>query len=400
MADGGRVLDGIKVLDVGTWIAAPASTTVMSDFGADVIKVERPRYGDGYRHLYMMPQNPESQFNYAYTVDNRNKRSIELDLQHPRGRDLMLELVKQSDVYVTNQPVDVQKRLQLTYDDVKAANDQIIFASLTGYGETGPEAERRAFDVHAWWRRSGMMHLIRTPGEPPKSPIAGMGDHATAMSVFGVVMMALYKRERTGVGSKVTSSLMANGLWSNAINVQAALMGGSPAVSRGEYSQGELFQSRDDRWFEVMISLEENAFESLMKAISRPDLLADERYQTRESRYEHGHEIVAEILKTFRETSFHELRTGFIDNGVPFEPVYAAEDVPFDVQAHENGVLMESDPAKIGTDKVLSSPIFMDGEEKVEPQAFPELGEHTIDILKELGLDESTIEELRAEGVI
>lgn len=396
----GRSLDGIKVLDVGTWIAAPASTTVMSDFGADVIKVERPRYGDGYRNLYMMPQNPQSMHNYAYTIDNRNKRSIELDLQHPKGREVLLELVKQSDVYVTNQPPDVQKRLGLTYDDVCAANDRIIFASLTGYGETGPEADRRAFDIHAWWRRSGMMHLIRTPGEPPKSPIAGMGDHATAMSVFGVVMMALYKRERTGKGSKVTSSLMANGLWSNAINVQAALMGGSPATARGAHSQGELFQTRDDRWFEAMISLEDNYFESLMKAIGRLDLLEDERFQAREGRYEHGHDIVREILQTFRESIFDDLRTGFIDNGIPFEPIYAAEDVPYDIQAHENGVLMKSDPEETGTDKVLSSPIFMEGEEKVEPRAYPDLGEHTNEILKELGFDDGAIEELRFQGVV
>ncbi|PYO33835.1 MAG: carnitine dehydratase, partial [Candidatus Rokuibacteriota bacterium] len=194
---GGHVLAGITVLDVGSWIAGPAAATVMSDFGAEVIKVEPPG-GDPYRDFYHVTGAPTSDINYPWLLDARNKKSVVLDLAIPAARDALLVLVARADVFLTNQPPARIERLRLGYEELSAVNPRLVYASLTGYGDEGEEANKLGFDINAWWARSGLMDVVRAPGAPPAGSVPGMGDHLSAMTLFGAVMLALYQRERIG----------------------------------------------------------------------------------------------------------------------------------------------------------------------------------------------------------
>jgi crotonobetainyl-CoA:carnitine CoA-transferase CaiB-like acyl-CoA transferase len=195
---------------------------VLSDFGADVIKIEPPQHGDPYRQLPQLPGNPKCSQNYAWMLDSRNKRSLALDLAKSAGQAVLHRLVGQADVFITNYPREVRRRLKLDHETLAPLNPQLIYASFTGYGEAGKEADKPAFDVTAWWARSGLMDLVRTEtAAAPSRSVSGMGDHPSAMSLLAAILIGLYQRERTGEGTLVGSSLLANGIWANGYFAQA-----------------------------------------------------------------------------------------------------------------------------------------------------------------------------------
>jgi crotonobetainyl-CoA:carnitine CoA-transferase CaiB-like acyl-CoA transferase len=200
-----RIFDGIKVIDCASFIAGPAAATVMSDFGAEVVKIEPPGMGDPYRRRAVpVPGRPA--INPGFVLDSRNKKSIALDLRAEAGREVLHRLVREADVFITNYPPPVRQRLRITYDDLAPLNERLIYASFTGYGESGPEANKPGFDATAWWARTGLMHLVRAGEEAtPARSLPGMGDHPSAMGTYGAIVTALYQRERTGKGNYVSS---------------------------------------------------------------------------------------------------------------------------------------------------------------------------------------------------
>jgi crotonobetainyl-CoA:carnitine CoA-transferase CaiB-like acyl-CoA transferase len=185
------LFSGLKVLDIASFIAGPAATTVLADFGAQVIKVERPGTGDPYRQDYLRPPNPAWKDNYAWQATNRNKRSLVVDLKNPHATEVLVRLVRWADVLVTNFPPRVRQRLGLRYEDVSPLNPRLIYADITGYGELGPEADKPGFDITAYWARSGLMHFTRAASSPPVAPVAGAGDHATAISLYAGIVSGL-----------------------------------------------------------------------------------------------------------------------------------------------------------------------------------------------------------------
>ena len=201
-----RLLDGIRVLDAASFIAGPVATTVMADFGADVVKIEPPG-GDAYR--VRNAGYPPSPYNFPWIVDNRSKRGLALDLRTADGQAVLHHLVRGADVFVTNLPLDARARLGVRYEDLAPLNARLVYASVTAYGETGEEASRPGFDSTALWARTGLMDLVRpSPDAPPSRSLPGMGDHPTGMSLFGAIMAALYQRERTGRGTMVPIAMM------------------------------------------------------------------------------------------------------------------------------------------------------------------------------------------------
>ena len=210
------LLDGLRVIDSASFIAGPVATTILADLGADVIKLEPPD-GDPYRHRTGGPGVPDSPYNYRWIVDNRTKRGLALDLRRAEGRAVLHRLVRAADVFVTNTPLDSRARLGIRWEDLAPLNTRLIYASITAYGERGEEAPRSGFDSTALWARTGLMDLVRpSPDSPPSRSLPGMGDHPTGVSLFAAIMSALYRREKTGTGTMVSTSLMANGLWWNA----------------------------------------------------------------------------------------------------------------------------------------------------------------------------------------
>ena len=213
------MLEDLKVIDAASYVAGPAAATIMGDFGADVTKVE-PVTGDSYRGLASRYRT-----DYNWLLTSRNKKSLALDLSTEQGRQVMLSLVDKADVLLVNFNSDQLRKYQLDYETLKKRNPRLVLGQLTGYGIRGPEANRRSFDIAGWWARSGILDMMKPKGGMPPNGVGGVGDHASAMSLFGAVMLALYRRENTGEGAHVTTSLAANGAWSNGMHLQAAIAG-------------------------------------------------------------------------------------------------------------------------------------------------------------------------------
>jgi len=218
-------LEGLRVLDLASFIAGPVATTVMGDYGAEVIKIEPPGEGDPQRKLGQAHSVPQHPVNFCWHMTNRNKRAIVLDLKHAQGRAVFEQLARTADVMVVNFPLKVRTRLRMRYEDVAPLNPRLIYASMTGYGEAGPDAEQPGFDSTAFFARSGLLDALTHEGGPPAFSLPAQGDQMAGMNLFAAIAMALLHRERTGQGSEVSTSLHAGGLWSNAILAQGALLG-------------------------------------------------------------------------------------------------------------------------------------------------------------------------------
>ena len=293
------LFSGLKVLDFASFIAGPAATTVLSDFGAEVVKVEPPEIGDPYRYLYQLPPNPRLKNNYMWQVTNRNKRSLAFNLKSPQAGEVLARLVRWADVLVTNFPPRVRKGLKLTYEDVSPLNKRLIYADITGYGELGPEADKPGFDITAYWARSGLMQFTRDASSPPAIPVPGIGDHATAITLYAAIVTGLYRRERTGKGCNVSTSLIANGAWATAAWLQAGLFG---AKFSGETDRknppnalaGGSYRTSDNRWLLLAFAEEDKNWPVFAKATGRPDLLADARFVDSKTRHANSAALVAD----------------------------------------------------------------------------------------------------------
>ena len=209
-----NILDGIKVVEVASFVAGPAAATQLSDFGAEVIKVEPPE-GDMWRMANRVPPFPLSKIPYTHLLANRNKKSVALNLKSPEAQQVLYKLVAEADVFLTNSMPHVCAHLGISYEQIKEVNPRIVYAIITGFGEKGPDADSPGFDCTSWWARSGLMNTIRAKGGEPVNLPAAMGDHNTATALFAAVMTGLYQRERTGKGCRVSTSLLANGAWTN-----------------------------------------------------------------------------------------------------------------------------------------------------------------------------------------
>ena len=219
-----NIFSGLKVVDLASFIAGPCAATILSDFGAEVVKIEPPE-GEPWRKGQKVPPQPHSDEPYPFQLANRNKLGLALNLKAEGAQQVLERLAKWADVFIVNTPHAARKKLKLEYDDVAQWNPRLIYADLTGFGEKGPDAALPGFDLTAFWARSGLLYMTRDAGEPPTWPVAGSGDNATAVAIYAAVVTALYRRERTGKGSYVTTSLLAAGVWSASVFIQAALCG-------------------------------------------------------------------------------------------------------------------------------------------------------------------------------
>ena len=400
------LFSGLKVLDVATVIAAPAAAMMLADFGADVIKVEQPGDGDMLRMLSGIPTTPDAPSNYLWQMDGRNKRGLTLDLKSDAGQEILRRLVAQCDVYITNQPASVRESLQLTYEDLGPLNPRMIYASLTAYGERGPEADRKGFDQLAYWARSGLMDLMREPGTRPAQGLPGMGDHPTAMAIYAGIVTALLQRERTGKGGLVQTSLLANGLWSASCIAQGALAGGDMQKYREDNrAPGALFrayQASDGRWLQFNMVRNEDLLALMLAAMEALDLLQDPRFETPELMWRNREELGHRLQEIVGERSSDDWLQRFADFSVPVNRVGIVEELVDDPQVVQNRLAVppESESADIDVPMIVNHPVQISSVAQVGPRRAPDLGEHSADILAELGYDADAIERLRDQGVI
>ena len=396
-----RVFDGLKVIDCASFIAGPVAATVMSDFGAEVIKIEPPVVGDPYRRRATPSLGPGLKGNPGFVLDGRNKKSLALDLRSPAGQAVLRRLVGQADVFITNYPPPVRRRLGITYGELAPLNERLIYASFSGYGEAGPEADKPGFDATAWWARTGLMHLVRAGEEAtPARSLPGMGDHPSAMATYGAIVTALYQRERTGKGGYVGSSLLANGLWANGCSVQAALCGEKvvpqPPRERGLNALRVHYCCRDGHWLLLSIAPDEWRWEKFKECLAA-SALSELRFATHEGREANAHELIAILDEIFAAKDFADWRSILDAAGIIFGIVAKMEDIAEDPQMLASEALVPFEGEEILT---VNSPIWIRGQEKVKPRRAPNVGEHSEQVLRAAGYSASEIRALREEGVI
>jgi crotonobetainyl-CoA:carnitine CoA-transferase CaiB-like acyl-CoA transferase len=388
----------LLVIDCASFIAGPAAATVLSDFGARVIKIEPPGPGDSYRNLFRLRGTPDD-IDYFWTLDARNKESLAVDLKQPIARAALETLLRRADVFITNFPFPVRERLRLRAEDVLPHNERLIYASLTPYGEHGPERDRTGYDTTAWWARSGLMDMVRSTSETDMAlSMPGMGDHPTAMAMYAAIVTALYRRQITGKGGVVSTSLLANGLWSNSCQVQAALLGYEltgrpPRGSRG--ALGECYTTADGRSFILTTTNPGKDWPLVARAVGHPEWLEDERFSTPAARVANSREMVAMLDALFGAEDWPTWKARLEAGNVTFGIVATVYDHAEDPQVLANDLLPEIEDFGLRT---VDSPFQIEGVPKVAPRMAPTIGQHTRQILEECGLGEAEIGSLDVAG--
>jgi crotonobetainyl-CoA:carnitine CoA-transferase CaiB-like acyl-CoA transferase len=396
-------LAGLRVLDLASFIAGPVATTVLGDYGAEVIKIEPPGEGDPQRKLGQAHSIPQHPVNFCWHLVNRNKRAIVLDLKHADGRAAFDRLVKTVDVMVVNFPLKVRERLKMRYADVAPLNPRLIYASMTGYGEQGPDAEQPGFDSTAFFARSGLLDALTYAGGPPAFSLPAQGDQMAGMNLFGAIAMALLHRERTGEGSEVSTSLHASGLWSNAMLAQGALLGAfvapRPPRNTPRSALANQYKTADGRWIQLTIVREDKLWPELCQAMERLDLLQDPRFQTTDNRRAHASELAAILDPVFAARPWPDWKTRLRRHEITFGLLGVLRDVPDDEQAVANGAVVETEVEEMP--RSISAPIRLSfAAQPAPPGPGPGHGAHTDEVLAELGYDTDEIGRLRAAGAL
>ena len=396
-----NIFSGLKVVDLASFIAGPSAAVILSDFGADVIKVEPPS-GDLWRHGHQVPPQPLAKDAYAWHLANRNKRGITLDLKSPSAQPVLEKLVKWADVLIVNTPHPARKKLKLEYDDVVQWNPRLIYADVTGFGEKGPDADLPGFDITSYWARSGLLSMTRDAGAPPTWPVGGSGDNATAVGLYSAIVTALYRRERTGKGAFVTTSLLAEGVWSASVSIQAALVGAkfSAPHDRTHPANAALnvYRAGDGTWFVLIVAPDKLA--AVAKAIGRPDILTDSRFSDPAKLAANMPQLAAILDQVFSGQPMAHWYEVFSGLHVTFGAVRGPQEVIDDPQLSANDMVVPLEGAGGKVTSTISSPIQVHGVAKAPARRAPDLGEHNEDVLRELGFDAKGIDGLRTSGAV
>jgi crotonobetainyl-CoA:carnitine CoA-transferase CaiB-like acyl-CoA transferase len=392
------ILSGLRVIDCGTYIAGPATATILSDFGAEVIKIERPPYGDPYRYLPQVPGMPVSDQNYCWILDGRNKKSVALDLSDAEAREALLKMVKTADVFITNYQPQLQRKFRLEYQDLAPLNSRLIYASVTGYGEAGGDSDKPGYDATAYWARSGLMYSMHNgDAEPVQSP-AGFGDHPTAVTLFAAILLALYQRQITGRGTKVTTSLVANGAWSHACAIQAALCNAQfmPKWTRKSAINPLVnhYVARDGRRLFFCLLEPVRDWQNLCRALGFPELIDDPRFSSPGSRRANRTALIERIDVAIAARDLAEWACIFKEYDLIWGPVPAPWEAAHDPQLEQNGLFAEIQPGL----KTIQNPVQVEGAPKRAPSMAPEIGEHTGEVLSNLGYSDEAISKMIERG--
>jgi len=379
-------VEGVKVVELGVWVAGPAAGGILADWGADVIKIEPPT-GDPARMFGRM-LGCDMGLNPPFEMDNRSKRSVVLDLGTDAGRATAFELLAGADVFLTNVRPGALQRLRLDFESVSAANPRLVYGLITGYGESGPDADRAAFDVAAFWSRAGVAHLLTRPGETPPFQRGGMGDHSAGMTMAAAVCAALLARERTGAGQLVTTSLYRQGAYTVSFDLNTYLMSGQPIAIGQRESMGNPcmnnYAAQDGRRFWIVGLEPERHWPALCRAVGRPEWRDDPRFADARSRAANSAALIVALDEIFATRPLDEWAQIFA--GEPdffWSPINTLEDVVADEQFHAAGGIVDV-PDGDAAVPMVATPADFHGTPWAPRSAAPELGQHTEEVLADL----------------
>ena len=390
-------LAGLKVIDASSMVMVPSASVVMADFGADVIKVE-PLAGDLNRRGHLIPGMPLHEEEYCFIADNRSKRSIAIDLKTDAGLEVLKRLLTDADVFYTNTRTAALERMGLDFDTLHALNSRLIVAHGTGYGDGGAECNKPGFDAVCYWSRSGIESTIfPMEGELGAIPY-GSGDHPSGMTLLTGVLMAVLQRQQTGKGTRVSTSLLANGAWANAITIQARLLNAEFLERRPRDNPRNFaavyYKAGCGRPFKFTIIDHASTWPRFCAAIKHPELITDPKYATVEARQKVMADIVRLADSEFAKHDLDHWVTVFEANDIAFSILPTFDEIASDRQMAETEVFMDIDHPRMGTHRTVNNPIQIRDAERPNPRPAPELGQHTRELLVELGYPGSQITDL------
>jgi len=396
-------MTGIKVVELGVWIAGPAAGGFMADWGADVVKLEPPGAGDPSRIFQKMlgadmPTNP------IFEMDNRGKQSVAVDLTTDDGREIAARLLADADVFITNLRLAALQGLGLDWDTLKANHPRLVYCHITGYGLDGPDVNRPAYDVAAFWSRAGIAHLLSDEGEPPPFQRGGMGDHNAGMAGAAAISAALFEREKSGQGQMVSTSLFREGMYTVSFDLNAMLMWGLP-IGLGNRTRTanpamNNYQAGDGRRFWITGLDGNRHWPPLCRAVGRPEWLTDERFAEARGRYENAEELIAMLDEIFTTRSLDDWAEVFATEPDFFwAPINSPEDLLADEQTWASGGIVNV-PDGLATTAMIATPVDFERTAWAPTALAPRLGEHTTEVLASLGYSREDIERMTADGSV
>lgn len=394
------MLAGIKVVEYATYIAAPGAGGILADWGADVVKIESPS-GDPMR-VFFDSIATETAINPCFDLDNRGKRAIVLDTTKPEGAEALMKLIEGADVFLTNLRPSSLKRGGFDYEAVAKRNPRIVYASVTGYGLQGKEADRAGFDVAAFWARSGVQALFTPKGAEPFPIRTGFGDHVTSLATVGGILAGLVERQSTGKGRLVEASLLraANYVLGSDIGIQHVF--GKVASTRPRVAQvtplSNYFMTKDGKWICLVSRQGGRDWEQVCKAVGRPDLFADERFKSARGRRTHAVELVGALDKAFGAMTMDEAAAGLDACDIVWSPVQTPAEAIRDEQLIAAGGVVETPLPNGGSFKSAGSPVRFPGADDGPKGPAPRQGEHTRAVLTDLGYSAKQIDAMIAAG--
>ncbi|MFY9315144.1 MAG: CoA transferase [Burkholderiales bacterium] len=399
------LLQGIRVVEAASMIMVPSVGAALADYGAEVIKLE-PVEGDLNRRGHQIPGMPLHDYEYCFLPDNRGKRSLAIDLKAPEARAILRRLVERADVFLTNHRPKSLAGLGLTWPELQAINPRLVYAHGTGFGDAGEEIDKPGFDSVCYWSRSGIEASLFPLEGWLGAPGYGAGDHPTGMALLSAVLMALLARERSGKGTRVSCSLLASGAWSNAVMIQAKLLGAQflerRPRERARSFTSVYYRAGDRRLFKMAVVDTRRDWPKVCRAIGRPGLATDPRYATLEERLKDGRmgELIRLCDDIFASQPMAYWARALEEADVPYSVVATLDDVVADRQMAANGVFVELDDPELGLVRTVDTPMQIEGQPKAARTPAPRLGEHSAAILAELGLGEQQIRSLKQRRVV
>ncbi len=406
-------LDGIKVIDVSQVAAVPMAARHLADFGADVIHVENPVSGDSWRGFQAgvsgsgAGSGAPSPINYNWENFNRGKRSLTLDLSKESGQRIIHRMIGEADVFLTNLRLWEREKFALEFEPLKALNPRLIYGSLLGWGREGPDRNSPAYDSLAYWARTGLGYMFTSPGMPPPIDGGAFGDNVAAMGLAFGIMMALYARERTGVGQEVDTSLFHSGIYQASFFIAGTLTTGLDLADWRHPSREDTpnplvlpYETKDGRWLLPAILQPDRYWSKLCRALGREDLEQDPRFASNEPRLENHADLLHILEDAFRSRTLEEWRVRLTNEGIPFSPYQNFVESVADPQAKANHVFVPVDHPEYGPIEVIAGPVNLSETPAVPPEPAPEFGQHTEEILLESGYTWDEIERFKDEGVI
>ena len=398
------MLEGIKVVEYATYMAAPGAGAILTDWGADVTKIEPPG-GDPIRKFFRTI-GTDIQDNPVFDFDNRGKKSIVVDTRTEEGNAIVRKMALGADVFLTNVRPGGLQRSGLDYESLSKDNPKLVYCSLTGYGLEGPDADRPGFDIASFWSRTGVARLTIPKGQDPFPLRTAFGDHTTSMAAAAGICAALVEAGRTGKGRLVEASLMRAGLYAMGSDFAIQLFFGRIGSTKERAQQivpiMNFFQTKDGHWLCIVARQGESDWEPICKAIDREDLINDERFNSAKARRTHSAELVEIMDACFAKFTKEEMAARLDEHVIAWAPVQTLAEVAEDPQAHAAGAIVQT-PSAAGDGSTYSapaSPIRFGGADDGPKGPSPQMGEHTRAVLHGLGYSAAEIDAAFESGTV